>query len=223
MAILLDLDETLLRESDARNHAALDFLKQFSKELPFSESEFLAYWQDLQERHFKRFTQEEITFQEHRRARLRELFSPYESNLTDSELDSRFNLYLTYYESNWILFDDVRPFLDRVRHRRLGIVTNGEAKQQRDKLRRTGILDRFEVIVISEEIGVAKPNPNIFLEACRLLSISPANCVYIGDQVDLDIEGSQSAGMIPIWLNRKGTSTLNRALKTVRSLLEIEI
>ena len=223
MAILFDLDETLLRESDARNRAASDFLKQFSSELPFSESEFLAYWQDLQERHFKRFAQGEITFQEQRRARLHELFSPYESNLTDSELDSRFNLYLTYYESNWALFDDVRPFLDRVRHLRLGIVTNGEGKQQRDKLKKTGILNRFEVIVISEEIGVAKPDPQIFREACRLLSVSPANCIYIGDQVDLDIEGSKSAGMTPIWLNREGTSTLNRAFKIVRSLLEIEI
>jgi putative hydrolase of the HAD superfamily len=70
---------------------------------------------------------------------------------------------------------------------------------------------------------VAKPNPQIFREACRLLSVSPTNCIYIGDQVDLDVEGSKSAGMTPIWLNREGTSTLNRTFKTVRSLLDIEI
>ena len=223
MIILLDLDETLIREREARDKAASEFLRQFSIQLCFSEKDFLAHWHEVQERHFLRFTRGEIGFQEHRRERLREIFSSDQSEFSDSELDSRFDFYLKRYENNWALFDDVLPFLRRTKDCRLGIVTNGDSDQQRAKLKRTGISDYFEAVVISSEIGKAKPEPEIFLEACRILSVSPAECLFIGDRIDLDMEGSKAAGMRSIWLDRTGHAPRNVAFKSVRSLLEIEI
>jgi putative hydrolase of the HAD superfamily len=221
MNILLDLDETLICESDARNRAALDFLAQFSN-LPFSEPEFTKLWHDLAERHVTRYNAGEITFQEHRRCRLRELFSPYESPISDSELDGRFEFYLARYESNWTLFDDVIPFLERARGSKLGIVTNGDSKQQRDKLTRTKILKYFEVVVISSEVGAAKPQSKIFLEACHRLSAEPRECIFIGDRIDLDVQGSEAAGMTPIWINRASETTGSHAFKTVTNLSQVD-
>jgi putative hydrolase of the HAD superfamily len=223
MNILLDLDETLLRESEARNRAAVNFHGQFSSLRAFSESDFLIHWHKLQERHFSRFTRGEISFAEHRRERLRELFQPYESDLSATELDARFDFYLTRYEKNWVLFDDVLPFLARATHCKLGIVTNGDSQQQRAKLRCTGIYDRFQAIIISSEVGAAKPESKIFREACQALSASPADCIFIGDRIDLDVEGSKAAGLQPIWLNRSGSSSDDQAYASVRSLLEVQI
>ena len=223
MNILLDLDETLIRKSEARDRAALEFFKHFSSILPLSQIEFLIQWQSLIERHFRRFTNGEISFQEHRRERMRELFSAHETNLSTDELDSRFEVYLTHYEKNWTLFEDVLPFLNRARHCRLGIVTNGESKQQRDKLRLTGILNFFHAVIISSEVGSAKPEAKIFLEASRVLGVSPNDCIFIGDRIDLDIEGSRAIGMNAIWLNRSGSIGGNSSFRTVKSLHEIEI
>jgi putative hydrolase of the HAD superfamily len=222
MALLLDLDETLIREREARDQAALDFLQYFSTTLCFSESDFLTRWHELQEFHFRRFTRNEISFQEHRRERLRALFLPYETTLSEPELDFRFDVYLTRYEKNWSLFDDVRPFLERFKHCKLGIVTNGDSKQQTAKLTRTGILNYFQAVIISDEVGAAKPEPKIFLDACRALEVSADDCTFIGDRIDLDIEGSIAAGMDAIWLNRCGHANTPVPFKTAKSLLEIE-
>jgi len=56
-----------------------------------------------------------------------------------------------------------RGVLDNLSRYRLGVVSNGQAHQQRMKLQRTGISGKFDCIVISEECGYAKPNPEIFL------------------------------------------------------------
>jgi putative hydrolase of the HAD superfamily len=223
MNILLDLDETLLREAEARNQAAINFHRQFASLQVFSESDFLIHWHDLQARHFSRFTRGEISFEEHRRERLRELFQPYESDLTPTELEARFDFYLTRYEKNWTLFDDVRPFLARTSHCKLGIVTNGDSKQQRDKLRLTGIYDHFQAIIISSEVGAAKPDPQIFVEACRALSVSPSDCLFVGDRLDLDVEGSRAAGLRSLWLNRAGLSIDRPDIESIQSLAEIKI
>lgn len=222
MTLLLDLDETLIRESEARDQAALDFYRHFLTSRSIPEVDFLNQWHDLQERHFQRFTRGEISFQEHRRERLREVFSSQEGCLSDAELDARFGFYLTQYENNWSLYDDVLPFLERAKHCQLGIVSNGDGAQQRDKLRRTGIEKYFKTIIVSSEVGAAKPDPKIFYEACRSLSVSPEDCIFIGDRIDLDVEGSKAAGLQPIWLNRTGKPIASCKYKSVRSLFDIE-
>jgi putative hydrolase of the HAD superfamily len=91
------------------------------------------------EKHFATFMRGEITFVEHRRRRIRELFQETELYLADDEADERFAIYLQYYEDNWTLFDDVLPCLDALSNRRLGIISNGNAEQQAKKLHQTGI------------------------------------------------------------------------------------
>ena len=76
--------------------------------------------------------------------------------------------------------------------------------QQSQKLDYLQIRDRFSTIVISEAIGVSKPDPRIFLEACRLAQKQPEDCVYVGDRLDTDAQASCSVGMRGVWINRLG-------------------
>ena len=80
-----------------------------------------------------------------------------QETLSDGEADARFGVYLRCYESHWSLFADVLVCLERLSSMPLGIISNGNSDQQHQKLKRTGILERFSTVVISEEVGASKP------------------------------------------------------------------
>ena len=101
--------------------------------------------------------------------------------------------FLRVYEANWRLFDDVIPALDALRHRPLGIITNGLERQQRQKIETLGILDRFAVIVTSDGAKTPKPDPSIFRHAADAIGASPEMCVHVGDDWKKDVEGGLAA------------------------------
>jgi putative hydrolase of the HAD superfamily len=99
-----------------------------------------------------------------------------------------------------IPYDDVLPGLLRLKGRVLiGSVTNGNAD-----LQTIGLARHFEASVAAPGFGVAKPDPRIFLEACRLLDVAPEETVYVGDDLRLDVYGAQRAGLRAVWMNRTG-------------------
>ena len=103
----------------------------------------------------------------------------------------------------------------------MGVISNGDSSQQRQKLTQTGIINRFTVIVISSDIGVSKPDRRIFLEACRMAGVDPLDCWHIGDSYEADLKGSLSVGMKGIWLNRNGNDPIQGGM-TIKSLLELQ-
>jgi putative hydrolase of the HAD superfamily len=161
------------------------------------------------------------SYEEQRRRRIRELFAESEPALADAAADRRLALYLEHYRCGWCLFDDVLPCLEALRGYTLGIISNGGAARQRQKLRQTGIRHHFRAVVVSEEVGVAKPSPEIFRAACRLAGCRPADGVYVGDRLDTDVRGSGAVGMRGIWLNRHGAGAA-ADVETVHRLTELE-
>ncbi|WP_457620959.1 TIGR02253 family HAD-type hydrolase [Methanopyrus sp.] len=101
-------------------------------------------------------------------------------------------------------YPDVIPTLMQLREMgfKLGAVTSGLAVKQWEKLIRLGIHHFFHEVVISEEIGVEKPNPKIFIEAARRLGVKPEEAVYVGDRLDKDIRGANRAGMVTVRIRR---------------------
>ncbi len=78
----------------------------------------------------------------------------------------------------------------------LGLVSNGGSRSQRAKLRAAGLEGLFgAAIVVSGEVGLEKPDPEIFLLACRRLGREPGECLFVGDQELLDGVGARAAGM----------------------------
>ena len=109
--------------------------------------------------------------------------------------------------ATWIrdlrLDDGVAPLLDILATRyKLGLITNGPSEIQRAKIVQFDLARWFNVIVVSEEFGVAKPDPAIFLHAANALGSDPADCVMIGDNPEADIRGAQAAGMRSVWIQR---------------------
>ena len=86
----------------------------------------------------------------------------------------------------------------------MALVTNGDAKGQREKLARFGLAPYFDCIVIEGEFGSGKPDPRVFLHALDQLRVEPAQAWMVGDNLLSDIGGAQAAGIHGIWVDRLG-------------------
>lgn len=102
-------------------------------------------------------------------------------------------------EAEWVLEDLARDH-------RLALVTNGAPDVQREKLAGTTLARRFRAIVISAELGIAKPDPRIFEHAVRAIGARTEEAVMIGDSLSRDIAGARGAGLRSIWVDRGGES-----------------
>lgn len=98
------------------------------------------------------------------------------------------------------LYDDVHDCLPRLASQMtLGSLTNGGAD-----LHAIGLAHHFSVSLAAHQLGRAKPDPLIFHAACDALGIPPAQVAYVGDDLKLDVEGAQNAGLRGLWMNRSG-------------------
>jgi putative hydrolase of the HAD superfamily len=212
MLILFDIDDTLVDHRAAADAGARALHKSVGSSLPVDE--FVRRWVDALERHFDRYLAGELTFQDQRRERVREVV---DLTLTDARADRVFATYQAAYEAGWFLFPDVRPCLDRLSSSHsLGVISNGEAQQQRGKLTKAGIADSFTYILISEECGFAKPSKEIFLRACEIAGEPSTNAVYVGDRYDVDAQGARAAGLAAVWLDRRAQATATHVPPVIR-------
>jgi len=199
--IFFDIDDTILDHDTAQTSAATFLFRQNSILHNFyTEEEFPAIWDGVTEKYVRQYIDGKLSFQEQRQERLKTIFrEPVEKDV----MDALFQTYLTAYEENWQLFPDVLPILEKYKEIPKGIISNGDKVQQRQKLKKTGIEHYFETVVISDDIGVYKPDPELFLHACKLAGKNPSDCYYIGDKVDTDAKAAVDAGLRGVWLNRK--------------------
>jgi putative hydrolase of the HAD superfamily len=82
---------------------------------------------------------------------------------------------------------------------RLGLITNGRHAVQARKVDGLGIRSFLDVVLISESIGVQKPDPRIFAEALAQMGVLPAAAVYVGDNPEVDILGAKRSGLLAVW------------------------
>lgn len=95
-------------------------------------------------------------------------------------------------------FEDVVPALTRMRRRwQLGSISNGFAN-----LETIGLASYFATSLAAHCFGKAKPDPAIFQAACEALGVDPAQAVYVGDDLHLDVVAAKNAGLRAVWMNR---------------------
>lgn len=161
-------------------------------------------WHELSEVYFNKFLSKELSFPEQQRMRMHHLFKTYGVNLSLEESQHKFNQYIELYKNNWTAFEDVHFTLQTLQQKghSLGIISNGDYKQQVEKLIALNILQYFKYIFTSSEIGISKPDPAIFQRTVLQLNLEMKECYYIGDRLETDAISSTAAGMHGIWLDR---------------------
>jgi putative hydrolase of the HAD superfamily len=107
---------------------------------------------------------------------------------------------------------NIHPFTDVIEElsqlQKIGyqviLISDGLAVKQYEKLHRLGILKFFTEIFVSEEIGLTKPNPELFNHCLTEMNVLPSESIYIGDRMDRDIKPANAVGMNTILIHRSG-------------------
>ena len=223
-ALLLDLDGTLLDHRAAADAAVVAWVATL---LPAERhpAELAQRWAALEERHVTRAERGEITWQQQRRERLRELFQLLELEAVeqDEELDAHFARFLTHYEAAWTPYDDVAAAFAAWRSAgvRIAVLTNGVGEQQWRKLKALEVDAHVEFVVALDDLGVGKPDPRVYAEACRRFGLPPEQVVYVGDDVARDAVGAAACGLTGVWLDRFGGVPPPEVDVVVRDLSEV--
>ena len=104
-------------------------------------------------------------------------------------------------------FPYTRPTLEELRRRglRLAVITNGKSALQRKKLEMIGLDGFFDEVIVSEEVGIDKPDPEIFHIMARRLGLPEKELCYVGDSEENDVKGSRAAGYTPVWIRTTGS------------------
>lgn len=99
------------------------------------------------------------------------------------------------------LYPDVLPALTALRERFHVAIIGNQPSERSAQLRALGV--DASVMAMSDEMGVAKPDPAFFREALRRMGgPDPASVAYVGDRIDNDVVPSCEAGMRAVWLRR---------------------
>ena len=119
------------------------------------------------------------------------------------------------------LFPDVIPMLRALEGRgyKMGLVSNMEGNLDQMAVD-LGIARFMSFAVTSEQVGAAKPNPPIFLEAMKRAGVLPRETVHIGDQPYADVDGAMGVGIRPVLLDRDHVHDGFQGAPVVHSLNE---
>lgn len=196
--ILFDADETLYDFKKSEREAFKNTMLEFNIE--YDEENHLKTYQDINTTLWKEFEQGLITQEKLKIERFKRLSDMLKINFDENNFAT---LYMKHLSNASFLYDNSIDLLDELnQHYRLGIVTNGLTLVQDKRIRQSTIAKYFDAIVISEEILISKPNPEIFEYTLKNLDFfDKSKVLMVGDSLSSDIQGGINFGIDTCWYN----------------------
>jgi len=104
------------------------------------------------------------------------------------------------------LYDDVETCLSKLKNLSIktAIITDGLPVKQYEKILRLKIDSFFDLIIISDEIGIKKPNPELLKYWLKKFNVKGEDAIYIGDRLDKDILPANLNNIHSVYLHRGG-------------------
>lgn len=101
------------------------------------------------------------------------------------------------------LYPETRRVLSSLKQRgfHLGVIANQSAGTE-ERLRSWGLRDYFEIVIASAEVGVSKPDLQIFYMALEQAGCLPQEAIMVGDRLDNDITPAKTLGMGTVWVRQ---------------------
>jgi 2-haloacid dehalogenase len=222
--LLFDVDGTLFDYDKAEKTALMATFASFS--LSYVENTLEVY-REINDELWRAFEDGEITQEKLKIERFRRLLVSVGVN--EDMLPEAFSRrYLQNLGDCTYLIDGAESVLaslfDKVH---LALITNGLQQVQRSRLAQSTIGHYFEAILISEELGVAKPHPGIFDAAFAAMGYpDKAHVLIIGDSLSSDIQGGRDYGIHTCWYNPQGkprdtTDRIDYEIQDLTQILEI--
>ena len=222
--VFFDLDRTLW-DFDAAAEVAFERIYEKynlkSLDIP-SAHEFHEVYHPLNERLWELYREDKITKADLNRTRFLKPLEHY--GIHNIELADHLSEDYVYWSPRIVrLVPGTMELLDYLKPKyHLHLITNGFQEVQHTKLCGSGLEPYFETLTVSEEVGVKKPNPEIFNYALRKAHATAEESIVIGDEMAVDIDGAKAAGIDQIFFNAKGEKVEGERTYEVKSLLEIK-
>ena len=218
--IFFDLDHTLW---DFDKNSMLAFKRVFKKfKITIEFDAFLKIYEPINVEYWKKYREDKVSKESLRRGRLIDSFNFFDLIYTTEKIDEIADAYIQELPFDNHLFEGAVEILDYlILKYKLHIITNGFEEVQHKKLKNSGIDHYFSTVTTSEEVGVKKPNPKVFLTALNKANSLPAQSVMIGDSLEADILGANNIGMQTIFYNYRNEN-ISKKIKSIDSLLEIK-
>ncbi len=198
--VYFDLDDTLLDHRAAEQAALADVKAAFPDVFAHVPLEQLHHtYHTINTELWEQYQRGQIDRPALMHARFARLIEALElPGVTSEQLNA---CYMERYRRHWRWVPGAREaFLTVAHHLPVGILTNGFAAVQHAKLARFPELRRYaKALVISEEVGVAKPHPELFTHATRAAGVAPEAILYVGDSFGSDVLGAKNAGWQAAW------------------------
>lgn len=194
---LLDIDGTLLDFRQAETLALTHTPSELGLNVPEG---FLAAYHEINDGLWRQFESGLLSARDVRTQRFEHLFDkldlPGDPNVFSET-------YLANLSKHSTFLDGAERLLAGLKDR-IGLValTNGFADVQHARIARLGLQDAFQHVVISEEVGVAKPEPGVFDIVFERIGHPPKDAVLmVGDSLSSDIRGGSDYGIDTCWYN----------------------
>jgi putative hydrolase of the HAD superfamily len=192
-AILFDLDDTLLNRDEAVDNMFLLILEKFYEDVKhIAQNEMLKKFKEYDNRSYG-YGDKTIVFES-----FFDEFPP-KYRLPGIQIQDFWN---HHFPQCFSINQHTINIINRIKeHVKVAIITNGSTQRQKAKIMNTHIDSCFDIIIISEEVGLSKPDKRIFELALNKLNVQPETTLFVGDDIEKDIGGCQNANIKGIWFN----------------------
>jgi HAD superfamily hydrolase (TIGR01549 family) len=196
-AVLLDFGGTLVSgrlELEPYHESIRNYLMSLGYNVPIKELK-KALRGALFELNKKRSRGLEMTFEEVYSIFLGKL----NTSTDDSMLDWLHENFRNHYSTSF--FPCVEDLLKELSSKyKVAMISNTMSNQPKLMLEETNMDQYFDLLVCSRDLGVRKPNPEIFKIVLERINVKPSEAVHVGDSVEADMYGARDSGITGIWI-----------------------
>jgi 2-haloacid dehalogenase len=198
--ILFDADNTLFDYDRSESEALLETCAKLAPSAPAQL--ILATYRPINALYWKRFEQGLVSITELQAGRFAALLTAIG---VSADVHAVSEEYLDRLSRKAYFLPDAREVVEALAaHATLGLVTNGISRVQRGRLAAAGIAPFFSAILVSEEMGCAKPDRRFFDAAVGAVGIAREGILCVGDNPSADVAGARDAGIDACWFNPSG-------------------
>ena len=222
--IFFDLDHTLW---DFDKNSDLTFFKILKKNnRNIDVSKFLNSYHPINRKYWELYRENKVSKADLRYYRLSDTFKKLNYDINDDLINQLAIDYIEHLSDFNHLIPDTLIVLNSLKSNyRMHIITNGFKEVQKRKLEKSKLIQYFDSVTISEDVGVKKPHKLIFDHALTAANANVENSVMIGDNFNADILGALGVGMKAIYYDFHKTNEQEREnliiIKNLKELIKI--
>jgi len=218
--IFFDLDHTLW-DFEANSNQSFKFIfNQHHIKIDFEA--FKQCYYPINEAYWKKFRENKVTKEVLRFGRLNDTFKKLNYRVSSEMIVVLSETYVNNLSNYNALIDGTLDILNYLKPKyKMYIITNGFEEVQDKKMKNAGLNNYFNNVITSEQVGVKKPNPEIFNFALNKCNAKANESMMIGDNYEADVLGALSVGMDAVFCNFTNHNNAN-SVKSITKLNQLK-